>query len=189
MNKNILIVGVGGQGTLLASKIMGNAANLLGLDVKISEVHGMAQRGGSVVTHVKMGERVFAPVVAKGGADYILAFEKLEAARYTEFLKEGGTIIANKKEIYPMPVIIGAAEYPKDIIEKLKESFKVVEIDAESVALELKNPRCANVVMVGALLKRMGVSLDIALSALKESVKPEFFAVNAEAMKRGYGIG
>lgn len=126
---NILIAGVGGQGTLLASRILGNYASLQGLDCKLSEVHGMAQRGGSVVTYVKMGEKIFSPLIADGDADIVLAFEKLEAYRWSGSLKKNGCIIVNLQEIMPLPVLIGQAQYPTDIVQYLRKNFETVEIE------------------------------------------------------------
>jgi len=136
MSNNIMIVGVGGQGTLLASRILGNLLVDAGYDVKVSEVHGMSQRGGSVVTYVKYGDNVYSPIIDKGEADIVLAFELLEAYRALPFLKKGGTLIVNDQRIDPMPVITGAAEYPADILEKLKEKAKVISVDALALAEE-----------------------------------------------------
>ena len=136
--KNILIVGVGGQGTLLTSRIIGDVAVKKGYDVKMSEVHGMAQRGGSVVTHVRYGDKVYSPLVEEGTCDILLAFEKLEALRWIHYLKEDGIAIVNNQEINPMPVITGAAQYPEDIIERIKVTCKKTYIvDALNIAKEL----------------------------------------------------
>ena len=132
--KNIMIVGVGGQGTLLTSRILGGLAISGGYDVKLSEVHGMAQRGGSVVTFVRYGGAVAEPIVEEGQADVIIAFERLEALRYAHFLKKDGVLIINDWRIDPMPVVIGAAEYPKNIIENLKEMYKVYTVNATEEA-------------------------------------------------------
>ena len=139
MTKNIMIVGVGGQGTLLASRVLGNTVINEGYDVKVSEVHGMSQRGGSVVTYVKYGEKVYSPIIDKGEADIILAFETLEAYRALPYLKKGGKMIINNQEINPMPVIIGKAEYPQDICKKLAEKADVKVVDALSLAEEAGN--------------------------------------------------
>ncbi|MDR3217315.1 MAG: indolepyruvate oxidoreductase subunit beta [Clostridiaceae bacterium] len=186
---NILIVGVGGQGTLLASRIIGKLAGLYGLDVKLSEVHGMAQRGGSVVTHAKIAERVYSPVIGEGCADFIVAFEKLEALRYTQYLRDGGTIIVNTQEILPMPVITGAAEYPSDAVKTLKRSYAVISTDALAIALKSAgNAKAVNIVMLGILFSKMGVTLSDAETALAACVKPEFLEINKAALKAGYTL-
>ena len=150
--KNIMIVGVGGQGTLLASKMLGYVLMHPGYDVKVSEVHGMSQRGGSVVTYVRFGKKVYSPVIDKGEADYILSFEKLEAERWIEYLKVGGQIITNTQEVDPMPVITGAAEYPADIVKKLEEAgAKVDAKDFLSIAEEAGSSKAVNIVLMGRL--------------------------------------
>ena len=150
--KNIMIVGVGGQGTLLASKMLGYVLMHQGYDVKVSEVHGMSQRGGSVVTYVRIGKKVYSPVLDKGEADYILSFEKLEAERWIEYLKVGGQIITNTQEVDPMPVITGAAEYPADIVKKLEEAgAKVDAKDFLSIAEEAGSSKAVNIVLMGRL--------------------------------------
>ncbi len=150
--KNIMIVGVGGQGTRLASKMLGYVLMHQGYDVKVSEVHGMSQRGGSVVTYVRFGKKVYSPVIDKGEADYILSFEKLEAERWIEYLKVGGQIITNTQEVDPMPVITGAAEYPADIVKKLEEAgAKVDAKDFLSIAEEAGSSKAVNIVLMGRL--------------------------------------
>ena len=152
MTKNIMIVGVGGQGTLLASKLLGYVLMQQGYDVKVSEVHGMSQRGGSVVTYVRYGEKVYSPVIDKGEADYILSFEKLEALRWLEYLKTGGQIITNTQEVDPMPVITGAMQYPDNIIEKLEAAgAKVDAKDFLSIAEEAGSAKAVNIVLMGRL--------------------------------------
>ena len=148
--KNIMIVGVGGQGTLLASKLLGYVLMQQGYDVKVSEVHGMSQRGGSVVTYVRFGDKVYSPVIDKGEADYILSFEKLEALRWIEYLKIGGQIITNTQEVDPMPVITGAMQYPDNIIEKLESAgAKVDAKDFLSIAEEAGSAKAVNIVLMG----------------------------------------
>jgi len=150
--KNIMIVGVGGQGTLLASKLLGYVLMQQGYDVKVSEVHGMSQRGGSVVTYVRFGDKVYSPVIDKGEADYILSFEKLEALRWLEYLKTGGQIITNTQEVDPMPVITGAMQYPDNIIEKLEAAgAKVDAKDFLSIAEEAGSAKAVNIVLMGRL--------------------------------------
>lgn len=184
---NILIVGVGGQGTLLASTVLGNLALNGGLDVKLSEVHGMAQRGGSVVTHVRFGEKVYAPIVDKGQADIIIAFEELEALRYLSFLKPGGKLYVNSQEILPMPVITGAAKYPENIREFMEENHISVEfVDALSIAREVGNIKAVNTVMLGYLANSLSFTKENWMNALKECVKPKFLEVNQKAFLATY---
>lgn len=184
---NILIVGVGGQGTLLASTVLGNLALNGGLDVKLSEVHGMAQRGGSVVTHVRFGEKVYAPIVDKGQADIIIAFEELEALRYISYLKPGGKLYVNSQEILPMPVITGAAKYPENIREFMEENHISVEfVDALSIAREVGNIKAVNTVMLGYLANSLSFTKENWMNALKECVKPKFLEVNQKAFLATY---
>ena len=160
--KNIMIVGVGGQGTLLASKLLGYVLMQQGYDVKVSEVHGMSQRGGSVVTYVRFGDKVYSPVIDKGEADYILSFEKLEALRWIEYLKIGGQIITNTQEVDPMPVITGAMQYPDNIIEKLESAgAKVDAKDFLSIAEEAGSAKAVNIVLMGRLSDYIMRSLQI----------------------------
>ena len=190
MKSNILIVGVGGQGTLLASRILGALAEGEGSDCKLSEVHGMSQRGGSVVTHVKIAPEVASPSVGLGDADIILAFEELEALRYTDFLKKGGTVVVNTQQILPMPVITGARKYPENIIGELKaRAGKVIDVDAAAVAEEIGNMKTVNVVMIGALARSLGVSFEAIDAALKATVKPKLYDINRVALEKGYAYG
>lgn len=184
--KGIMIVGVGGQGTLLASRILGSVLVGQGYDVKMSEVHGMSQRGGSVVTYVKYGDKVYSPLVDQGEADYILAFERLEAARWVSYLKEGGTLIVNDRRISPMPVITGAMPYPDDIVDKLRgKGAKLIAADALSLAIEAGNPKSVNVVMIGILSALADFSEDVWQRALAECVKPKFLELNQKAFSLG----
>ncbi|MEG1632897.1 MAG: indolepyruvate oxidoreductase subunit beta [Oscillospiraceae bacterium] len=184
---SIMIVGVGGQGTLLASRILGSVFTARGYDVKVSEVHGMSQRGGSVVTFVKYGEHVYSPVVDRGEADYILAFERLEAARWAGSLKKGGTLIVNDQRMDPMPVITGAAKYPEDIIERLKAlGLDVVDVDALALAEEAGSPKAVNVVLIGVLSRLMpGVPVEAWHKAMTETVKPKLLPINEKAFELG----
>lgn len=183
---NIMIVGVGGQGSLLASKLLGKLLVNEGLDVKVSEVHGMSQRGGSVVTYVRSGKKVYSPIIDKGEADFIVSFEKLEAARYASYLKKGGKIIVNSQEIDPMPVITGAAQYPKDALEKLTEQGIDVDcIDALAPAMKAGSAKAVNIVLMGRLSKYLEIGEDKWLSAIEQSVKPKFIDLNKEAFKLG----
>ena len=188
--KSIMIVGVGGQGTLLASRLLGAALLSEGYDVKVSEVHGMSQRGGSVVTYVKYGDKVASPIVQKGQADLILAFEQLEAARWLPFLKTDGTMIANTQQIDPMPVVMGVAEYPEGVIDALRKAgADVEEIDALPLAVEAGNSKAVNVVLIGAMAKNMQiVEKEKWIKALKESVPPKFLELNLKAFEMGYNI-
>ncbi len=189
MKANILIVGVGGQGTLLASRILGALALRTGDDCKLSEVHGMSQRGGSVVTHVKIAPEVASPIIGLKDADIILAFEKLEAMRYTDFLKEGGVIAVNNQEIAPMPVITGARKYPDGAEEYLKaRSGKLIMVDALAIAEELGNLKTVNVIMIGVLAKSLGIAFDDISAALAAAVKPKLYDINLAALKRGYEL-
>ena len=184
--KGIMIVGVGGQGTLLASRILGSVLLGQGYDVKMSEVHGMSQRGGSVVTYVKFGEKVYSPLVDQGEADYILAFERLEAARWISYLKTGGTLIVNDRRISPMPVITGAMPYPDEIVEKLQTTgAQIIASDALSLAIEAGNAKSVNVVMIGILSALTDFSVDIWQKALTDCVKPKFLALNQKAFSLG----
>lgn len=185
MKKSIIIVGVGGQGTLLASRIIGNLAISLGYDTKVSEVHGMSQRGGSVTTYVKYGDKIYSPIIDKGEADIILAFETLEAYRALPYLKKDGIMVINNTEIDPMPVITGQMEYPKDIIKKLKEKVKVIELDSTKIATELGNPKCANVVLLGAFSKELDIPSDKWIEIIKETVPSKFIELNINAFKKG----
>lgn len=185
---NIMIVGVGGQGTLLASRILGNCVIKEGYDVKVSEVHGMSQRGGSVVTYLKYGKEVYSPIVGKGEADVILAFEELEALRAIPYLKKGGKIIVNTQQINPMPVIVGKATYPENIIEKLKEAGKVIALDALSLAKDAGNIKAVNVVLIGVLAKTSGIEYEKWIDAIKSTVPEKFLDINLKAFDAGYNL-
>ncbi len=188
MTKNIMIVGVGGQGTLLASRILGNVAIGEGYDVKLSEVHGMSQRGGSVVTYVKYGEKVYSPIIDEGEADIILAFEMLEAYRSMPFLKKGGVMIANTQEIDPMPVIIGAKEYPADIEKKMSEKVNLKAVDALSLAKEAGNIKAVNVVLIGVMAKNTEIPYEKWIETIKTTVPEKLLDVNLKAFDLGYNI-
>ena len=185
---NIMIVGVGGQGTLLASRILGNAVIKEGYDVKLSEVHGMSQRGGSVVTYVKYSDKVYSPIIDFGEADIILAFELLEAYRALPYLKKGGKIIVNNQTVDPMPVITGAAEYPADIAEKLTASADLVLVDALDIAKKAGNIKAVNVVLIGVLAKSSDIAKEVWIEALKETVPEKFLSVNLEAFEQGFNV-
>jgi len=184
--KNIMIVGVGGQGTLLTSRILGGIIQAAGYDVKLSEVHGMAQRGGSVVTFVRYGDKVYEPIVEEGQADVLIAFERLEAMRYAHFLKKDGVLIVNDQRMDPMTVVTGAAEYPEDILGTLGKDHKVVSIDAMAEAKKLGNSRVFNTVIIGVAAKNMDFSEEEWLSVIEKTVPPKTVEINQKAFKAGF---
>lgn len=187
--KNIMIVGVGGQGSLLASKLLGSLLTDEGYAVKVSEVHGMSQRGGSVVTYVRFGDKVYSPVISEGEADVIVSFEKIEAARHLACLKKGGKIIVNTQEIDPMPVITGAAEYPTDIIEEMKAKGVFVDaIDALELAKKAGNAKSVNIVLMGRVAKYFDIPYDKWIAAIEKTVKPQFVEINKKAFDLGYNV-
>ncbi len=184
--KNILITGVGGQGTLLAARIIGAAAMAEGYEVKVSEVHGMSQRGGSVITYVKFGEKVYSPIICRGEADVILSFEALEAGRYLSYLAKDGVVVTSTQEINPMPVVSGAMEYPENVIGKIEEKgAKVISADALSVAEELGNAKASNVVMIGLAASYLGLDREKLLDAVKACVPAKALELNVNAFLRG----
>lgn len=189
----IVIVGVGGQGTLLASKILGYLALEHGYDVRVSEVHGMSQRGGSVVTYVRMSadEPVYSTIVEQEQADVVLAFEKLEALRALPYVKKDtGVIIVNTQELLPMPVITGAAEYPQDALERVEKSApETIALDATAIAHECGTYRAANVVLLGVLARKLPFSYDAWIKALEANVKPRFLDMNKAAFQIGFEYG
>ena len=191
MSLNIVLAGVGGQGTLVAGKLLGTAARKLGLDVKVSEVHGMSQRGGSVITYVRIGSKVYSPIIEAGTADYCLAFEELEGMRWSGLLKKGGTMIINSQKIRPLPVLMGKAQYPQEIRSVIESAAdgkaRIIEIDALASALTAGSPRAVNMVMLGAL----SIFTDIPLDYWEESVmevfagKPKLIPINLQAFHFG----
>ena len=184
--KSIMIVGVGGQGTLLASKILGKLLQKAGYDVKVSEVHGMSQRGGSVVTYVRYGDHVYSPVIDRGGADLILSFEVLEAARWMEYLKEDGTIITNTREIDPMPVIAGTAQYPSELVKKMKDAgIKVDAFDCLSLAMEAGSSKAVNLVLLGRISSHFDFTVEEWMAEIEEQVPPKFLEINKKAFLLG----
>lgn len=187
--KNIMVVGVGGQGTLLTSRIIGKVALSAGYDVKLSEVHGMAQRGGSVVTFVRYGEKVNEPVVEEGDADILISFERLESMRYSHFLKKDGVIIVNDQKILPMTVISGAQQYPENIIENLKETQNVFAIDGLKAIKELGNSKVLNIVILGYAARFIGFSEDEWISVIEKTVPPKTVEINKKAFLLGYKEG
>lgn len=186
---NIMIVGVGGQGTLLTSRLLGAAAMNEGFDVKVSEVHGMSQRGGSVVTYVKYGEKIASPLIEVGEADIILAFEQLEAARWLKYMKPDGRMIVNTRKIDPMTVITGAATYPEGVLEKLEAAgAKVTALDALELAVEAGSPKAVNVVLVGVMAAGMDLDKEVWINAIKETVPAKFLELNLKAFELGYNV-
>ncbi|MBE5747145.1 MAG: indolepyruvate oxidoreductase subunit beta [Clostridiales bacterium] len=184
---NVLIAGVGGQGTLLASRVLGKYAMLAGKDCKLSEIHGMSQRGGSVVTHVRIGDKIYSPVIWEGSADVVLAFEALEAARVKHYLKKGGVLLVNDEKILPMPCITGAAKYPDGLKEKLlSENDNVHFVAAQAWALEAGSAKATNIVMLGALCKLYGFDKEIMTAAVSACVPEKFRALNMKAFELGY---
>lgn len=184
---SVMIVGVGGQGSLLASKLLGRLLVDEGYDVKVSEVHGMSQRGGSVVTYVRFGEKVYSPIVADGEADIIISFEKLEAARYARYLKDGGKIVVNTQQIDPMPVIIGAAKYPGEVLSELtSKGVSVDALDALSLADEAGSSKAVNIVLMGKASKYFDIPYERWISAIENTVAPKFVEMNKKAFELGY---
>ena len=187
MVKSVIIVGVGGQGTLLASRILGYAVMKQGYDVKVSEVHGMSQRGGSVVTYVRYGDKVHSPVIETGEADLILAFEQLETARYLPYLKTDGEVVTNLQRIDPMPVITGMTEYPENLISKIeKKGVKVKAIDALELAKQAGSVKAVNVVLIGAMARQTDIPKEIWIDALVNCVPEKFIDLNQKAFELGF---
>lgn len=184
--KSIMIVGVGGQGSLLASRLLGNVLLAQGYDVKVSEVHGMSQRGGSVVTYVKYGDKVYSPVIEKGEADAVISFELLEAARCLPYLKKGGKLVTSTQQIDPMPVITGAAEYPDELVKKLEGSgVELVAVDALSLAEQAGSAKASNVALMGALAARLDFDEKLWQDAIEQCVPEKFLELNRKAFELG----
>jgi indolepyruvate ferredoxin oxidoreductase beta subunit len=184
--KNIMIVGVGGQGSLLASKLLGRLLLTRGYDIKVSEVHGMSQRGGSVVTYVRFGDKVYSPVIDLGQADFIVSFELLEAARWTRYLKPDGKIIVNTQQINPMPVIIGTAQYPEGLVEKMAAAgIDVDAFDALTLAEQAGSAKAVNIVLMGHLSKNFDFTEDEWMDAIEKSVPAKFLDLNKTAFLLG----
>ena len=184
--RNIMIVGVGGQGSLLASKLMGNVLLIEGYDAKVSEVHGMSQRGGAVVTYVRYGEKVYSPIVDKGQAELIISFELLECARWIDHLAPGGQVVTNTQQIDPMPVISGNVKYPEDLLKKMEaKGAKVEAFDALALANEAGSSKTVNIVCMGRLSKFFPFPKETWIKALEESVPPQFLELNRRAFELG----
>lgn len=187
--KNIMIVGVGGQGTLLTSRILGGITVDAGYDVKLSEVHGMAQRGGSVVTFVRYGEKVAEPIVEEGQADLLIAFESLEAKRYAHFLKKDGVLVVNEQRIDPITVVTGVAAYPEGIVEELEKEYTVYKINAMDEALKLGNSKVFNIIVLGMAAKHMDFSKEDWLKVIEKTVPPKTVEINKKAFLLGFEGG
>ncbi len=184
---NILIVGVGGQGTILASRVLAGAVQMTGQDVKVSEIHGMAQRGGSVVTQVRYGKEVASPIIPEGEADIILAFEKLEALRWLPYLKKDGSILINDQRIDPMPVVVGTAQYPSDILDIIKKERKeVFIINGLGKAIEAGNAKTVNVTLLGLLARCLKIDKKTWLDVIRETVPSKLLEVNLKAFEEGW---
>lgn len=187
---DVLMVGVGGQGAILASRILAQVAQDRGYEVKVSEIHGMAQRGGSVVTHVRVGEKVHAPIISEGRADVILAFEQLEAMRWVHYLKPGGTIVINDQTIAPVPVILGLQKYPAGIIDDIKKhETDTISVNALELARQSGNDKATNVVLMGVLARRMDIPKEVWLMALEKKVPVKFLEINKKAFELGWAAG
>jgi indolepyruvate ferredoxin oxidoreductase beta subunit len=183
----VMIVGVGGQGSLLASKLLGRLLLDEGYDVKVSEVHGMSQRGGSVVTYVRFGEKVYSPIITEGEADVIISFEKLEAARYARYLKKDGRLVVNTQQIDPMPVIIGAATYPEEVLSELTaKGMQVDAMDALALAQQAGSPKALNIVLMGKAARYFDIPYERWIEAIEKTVAPKFVEMNKKAFELGY---
>lgn len=186
MTTNLFLAGVGGQGTILTSKVLSEGLVRMGRDVKMSEIHGMAQRGGSVTTQIKYGEKVFSPIIGTAEADVLVAFEKAEAVRYLRYLRPGGVLLVNDLEIPPLPVLTGAEKYPQDLRERLAEIVKNVKfLDAFGIAAGLGNAKTQSVVMLGAVVKALRLENSVWLEVLKGFIPPELYDLNAAAFEAG----
>ena len=189
MTKSLLLVGVGGQGTILVSKILSEGLLEEGYSVKMAEIHGMSQRGGSVTTQIRFGDNVYSPTVNKGEADVLVSFEKIEGLRYIPMLKKGGTLIINTEEIYPLPVLSGTEEYPQGVMEEIESKIEnLVAIDAKSVANDLGEPRSANIVMLGLMVKALGIESIDWVSKIKKFLPAKVHEVNIKAFQKGLGL-
>lgn len=184
---NVMIVGVGGQGTLLASRVLGAAMQAAGQDVKVSEVHGMSQRGGSVVTYVRAGEKVYSPIINQGEADLILAFEQLEAARWLPYLKKEGMLIVNTQKMDPMPVVTGAAQYPEGVLEAIqKAGARLQAVDALKLAMEAGSVKAVNIVLIGVMARQTDIPKEVWQDAVRSTVPERFVELNLKAFEAGY---
>lgn len=188
MSKNVKLVGVGGQGTILAAKVLVTALINAGYDVKMSEIHGMSQRGGSVSSEIRFGDKVFSPVIEKGHVDYLVSFEQMEAARVINYLRPEGTLLMNTLKINSMLTLNGKIKYPENIIDELSKQVNTIAVDATKIATDLGNAKAMNIVMLGALVKVMNLeNLDFE-AAIRENVKPKFIDLNLQAFSLGLGL-
>ena len=185
MAKSILLVGVGGQGTILAGKILSQALLGGGYDVKMSEIHGMSQRGGSVSTHVRYGDKIESPVIERGGADIIVGFELMEALRWLEYLSVDGSLIVNNYQLNPMPVLVGKAEYPANLLEKLQENARTIFFNAFDEAKNVGDPRTMNILLLGAASRKMGLDGLMWEDCLAQEVRKNYVEINLKAFRRG----
>ncbi len=185
MTKSIILVGVGGQGTILASKLLTTGLMEAGYDVKMSEIHGMSQRGGAVSSQVRYGKEVQSPVIERGGADILVSFETMEALRWLAYLKTGGKVVVNDYQIPPAPTLSGKIDYPSDILEELKEKADTTVINAAEIAEEVGNARTMNIVLLGALVKAMNLTEIDWEAIIKENIKEGFVEVNLRALEKG----
>ncbi|SCZ77538.1 indolepyruvate oxidoreductase subunit beta [Acidaminobacter hydrogenoformans] len=183
--KNILFAGVGGQGIILASKILAAGLINAGYDVKMSEVHGMAQRGGSVTTQVRYGEKVYSPIIGKGQADLLVSFESMEAMRWLDYMNPNGKVVVNDQELWSAPILMGSADYPEGVIDAIRERAETVVVKAGEIAAALGNPKTMNVVLVGTLIRAMGLEALDWDKVIRETVKPQFVEINLKALKEG----
>nr|WP_300093093.1 indolepyruvate oxidoreductase subunit beta [Sedimentibacter sp.] len=188
MTKSILLVGVGGQGTILASKLLTIGLMEAGFDVKMSEIHGMSQRGGSVSSQVRYGEKVESPVIELGGADILISFEKMEALRYLNFLKPDGKVVVNDYELNSMPILSGKAEYPLNAVEVLKSKAKTTVIDAAYEAEKIGNSKVMNIILLGTIIKAMGLEEIDWVKILKDNIKPNLVDINIKALETGKNL-
>lgn len=188
MTKNIMLIGVGGQGTILASKLLTIGLMEQGYDVKMSEIHGMSQRGGSVSSQVRYGEKVESTVIEKGSADIIIAFEKMEALRALDYLKPDGTVVVNNLEIDSMPIQVGKFEYPSDVIDVLKSKAKTVVVEASKMAKEMGNSRVTNMILFGTIIKSMQLEDIDWKRVLSENIKPNLVDINLKAIELGKSL-
>ncbi|SDC36356.1 indolepyruvate oxidoreductase subunit beta [Geotoga petraea] len=186
--KNILLVGVGGQGIILISKILSAALIKAGYDIKMSEVHGMAQRGGAVTTQIRFGEKVYSPIIGKGSADFVVAFEKMEAMRWLDYLKPDGKLILNDFELGSAPILAGKAEYPEKIVEELKERTNLISLKASDLASEIGNIKTMNIIMLAQLTKELGLEDIEWEDILKENIKPKFHEINLKAFEKSLSL-
>ncbi|HZH68257.1 MAG TPA: indolepyruvate oxidoreductase subunit beta [Chitinophagales bacterium] len=185
----MLLVGVGGQGTILVSKILSEGLLEEGYDVKMAEIHGMAQRGGSVTTQIRFGDKVYSPTINKGEADVLVSFEKIEALRYVPMMKKGATLIVNEEEIWPLPVLAGLEDYPKGVMEEINNKLEsVVSVNARAIAEELGEPRSANIVMLGLMVKALGIDSIDWISKIKKFLPEKVHEVNIKAFEKGISL-